>query len=1001
MAESSDRSALPWAGLVIFLMGGYAFWAAQPPLRSSRPELEGLPSPPEVARNSVAARLWEDPLVPAQREYESRLTKEIAKPEAPVSAADKAKSPRERVFDNSQSEQRVYLQQQVQAQAKPPVKQPKEEDKDKKEDKKAGEKTSTLILPVFLDAQPYSESTESRIRCRYAVVSALGATGFVPKESDRIRFWVSRLSDTSPEFIVPFEWFVKDPGSVVGISLESDYTEVMVLWIPENRLGEAPLEDLQKIINGIVDTTVVDETTDTATYLFPNHDVHVLGPTGSSLLPKFISGADCLGADGAEWRIYSDRATLSEDTLNRRLKALSVAPDTKTPLERTIGTDYDLAQQLLGELKLRKASPQDRGNHVVLIAEWDTDYARAWEESFQKALPQEVNGNLHMFSYLRGVDGRLPKDSKGDSGAKKEGSKSSDSDESDGPEGNSQIDYIRRIETRIRNLEHWIRAKDGGSIRAIGVVGSDVYDKILFLRALRQKFPAVLFFTSDLDVRLLEKSEIEHTRNLLVVSHFGFQLSDDLQGKILPFRDSYQTSTYHASLRALQNIHGECVNPQLPNPHIYEIASGAAFDLSARSDSPLHPKAERRPDSLSVLKGLLLPHAGALLLIVLLFLFYRPLTGVATRLGRKRVVFGILVVVGYSGLLLALATDASSENGEPFLIQGGISGWPSQLLRFIAIVITGWFLITATEKLTANAGSIESTFGGLKASGPESHPCGIWLASWTVPLETGDHEGTRSMRKLWRSYLNMLTPDARGARCLLLLGLFLGLGIVIFQLDDWPLQPLRGSLSHQVNGWILGIAGFSLAALLARTIDSTRACIRLIQQISDSPIHWEPKDIEAACGKGPVAAVSASELLNIRLIALRTEAVEKLMYPPCIVICILLLAHSRYLDRWSWNLPILAAFGLMLASAVYCGVLLRYWAERARRAALADVQEELVRETSREGGNPDFVKTVIEEIRATGTGAFSPIQENPLVHAILIPFGGAGILELAKGFIPH
>jgi hypothetical protein len=208
---------------------------------------------------------------------------------------------------------------------------------------------------------------------------------------------------------------------------------------------------------------------------------------------------------------------------------------------------------------------------------------------------------------------------------------------------------------------------------------------------------------------------------------------------------------------------------------------------------------------------------------------------------------------------------------------------------------------------------------------------------------------------------------------------------------------------------MLAIAGFSLAALLARTIDSTRACVRLIQQISEYPIHWPEKAPEKPHENAPEVAAervkdtdpAMSELLGIRLIALRTEAVEKLMYPPCLVVCLLLLAQSQYLDRWGWSIPVLATFGLMLLSAIYCGVLLRYWAERARRAALQDVQEELIRESSKKEAKPELLKAVIEEISSTRRGAFSPIQENPLLHAVLIPFGGVGVIELAKTILLH
>ena len=45
------------------------------------------------------------------------------------------------------------------------------------------------ILPVFVDGSPYVNGTESRLNDRYAVVSALGAAGYVPESSEYLRFF--------------------------------------------------------------------------------------------------------------------------------------------------------------------------------------------------------------------------------------------------------------------------------------------------------------------------------------------------------------------------------------------------------------------------------------------------------------------------------------------------------------------------------------------------------------------------------------------------------------------------------------------------------------------------------------------------------------------------------------------------------------------------------------------------------------------------------------------
>jgi hypothetical protein len=74
----------------------------------------------------------------------------------------------------------------------------------------------------------------------------------------------------------------------------------------------------------------------------------------------------------------------------------------------------------------------------------------------------------------------------------------------------SQYDYLRRIAEKLSALDKTLRA-DGKAIKAIGVVGTDIFDKLLVLRALRPEFPDALFFTTDLDAELSMPTERDWT----------------------------------------------------------------------------------------------------------------------------------------------------------------------------------------------------------------------------------------------------------------------------------------------------------------------------------------------------------------------------------------------------------------------------------------------------------------------------------------------------------
>ena len=99
------------------------------------------------------------------------------------------------------------------------------------------------------------------------------------------------------------------------------------------------------------------------------------------------------------------------------------------------------------------------------------------------------------------------------------------------PIGQSRFDYLRRISEHLHKLDDECRKKGlDRRIKAIGILSGDVFDKLLILRALRPEFPEALFFTTDFDEAFAIKSELPFTRNLIISSSFGPNLSDWLQG---------------------------------------------------------------------------------------------------------------------------------------------------------------------------------------------------------------------------------------------------------------------------------------------------------------------------------------------------------------------------------------------------------------------------------------------------------------------------------------
>ena len=226
------------------------------------------------------------------------------------------------------------------------------------------------------------------------------------------------------------------------------------------------------------------------------------------------------------------------------LKRLPKPPPEAWASLQKITTDDVLVTSLVDELSLRVPALNDpcQKPRIVVFTESDTTYSRAITRELADQLRgRNKNIALESYSYLRALDG-IP-----DEPRIHEAGGSSKSEEtaasvlqsaasllqrkaiSEATSGTSQFDYLRRTALDLRG-------KQESNVVAVGILGSDIYDKMLVLQAVRPAFPSAIFFTTDLDALYLERAMEPFTRGLVVAS------ADDLVVGGLPsMRDSYQT----------------------------------------------------------------------------------------------------------------------------------------------------------------------------------------------------------------------------------------------------------------------------------------------------------------------------------------------------------------------------------------------------------------------------------------------------------------------------
>lgn len=279
---------------------------------------------------------------------------------------------------------------------------------------------------------------------------------------------------------------------------------------------------------------------------------------------------------------------------------------------RTVADDRSVVKQLLRELGDRHIDK----SQIVLISERDTLYARLMATYFGRcanhpsvdpnSVDPEVAALPLCISYLRGLDGAVAKSARsGRSGSpadvgadeKAEGHGSSEvhKEATEAAIGRGQFDYLRRMTLELAAFRSGIfclkapRARGGAvrtkpecprDIKAIGIVSSDVYDKLMILQALRPSFPEAVFFTFDMDARLIDQDNLRWTRQLVVGSSLGLLLRPELQGDIPFFRDTYQATTFLSTLFAVHDL-----VPQLSG--VAELDAGSFAKIVRTHSAPL------------------------------------------------------------------------------------------------------------------------------------------------------------------------------------------------------------------------------------------------------------------------------------------------------------------------------------------------------------------------------------------------------------------------------
>ena len=476
------------------------------------------------------------------------------------------------------------------------------------------------------------------------------------------------------------------------------------------------------------------------------------GCTVSSRLPAPPEPVHFLHATLSNW--------LLDTALNGKRSSLAV---------RLAQDDFHLIDALWHELRQRlpmlqkRASPGETLGQIVLFTESDTTYSQGIAQEMQTMLStdaqsKEARGGrrrLAIGSRIEASHFHLPSRTRRTAGlpiraghcgkcsnlwsARGVAQEARPHRTNSGP---SQFDYLRR-QAMLLKLDHLKEP-----VVAVGVLGSDVYDKLIVLQALRPELAQAVFFTTDLDALYLHADNVEVTRNLLVVSANDLlpDIGDGEAGwNVPPMRDSYQTILFegHSAWCAVEQIEDVWWTNQ--EAMLFEIGAGTAVLLEQFPRDPPPASIARLADPFWNLFIFALAVSNGIL--VLWAVSSRknapgderkaaPLPGWARSLLAVEFTFAGLAIVFLASLFLAKPTVLMME---PLSWTLGISIWPTILIRCLAFLVALMLMVKASQTVDVKYRFALRRLQGLLGSGARlrqpcrwnsaAPPCGCWKSA--------------------------------------------------------------------------------------------------------------------------------------------------------------------------------------------------------------------------------------------------------------------------------
>ena len=185
-----------------------------------------------------------------------------------------------------------------------------------------------------------------------------------------------------------------------------------------------------------------------------------------------------------------------------------------------------------------------------------------------------------------------------------------------------------------------------------------------------------------------------------------------------------------------------------------------------------------------------------------------------------------------------------------------------------------------------------------------------------------------------------------------------------------------------------------MMAMMYLVFDATLLCLRFVKELCRSSTEWPAETKTQFENRLGLDHQIIGKWIDLDFVAKRTRCISSLIYYPFILIALVILTRSTVFANYTPNLKILVFQGTCLTIVFGCAVALCLAAQSMRSAAKQKLMDGIIsakgprpKDLGEGGSTAGQLETLLIRIDDLREGAFSPLSQQPLVRALLLPAG--------------